>query len=329
MRNQLCTRVDLLPERAFSEVYKIFASIAEYGKERFRDKLIALLEPYVEDFSRNVSCQYLVAKILLHCPEKIKILDAQKTSINRRRFFKFSTSDALPKTHTFEEFEQLILSSAIKLTDNRTSLGESVTIVNTGAADDACWQFIIEGCNQVKETNFYNQSKKENTISKLPLIGRAIVRFERATSELEINIASQAEARAFVKILNHMIWSDNRQHFREQAIFDLSPLRDIGKEVLLVQHPSVKKVVINMLEVHFFGKNYPIIYGKNSKTIDVTNVIGDIKGCLSIDQAYFTAISTAGDSIKFGIKLPDKLDCLSVNRPLATLLAEQMGFLKQ
>ncbi len=131
---KMCTQFDQLP----IQVYKILTSITEFGHERFRDEIIAILEPHIQKFDRNKSCQYLVANVLLHYPQGIKILEAKKILNTRRRFFKFYTTDKFPKQFNIDKFLQTILSAAITLTEHRTSLGESVNIIRADNLTNNC-----------------------------------------------------------------------------------------------------------------------------------------------------------------------------------------------
>ncbi len=139
---------------------------------------------------------------------------------------------------------------------------------------------------------------------------------------------SRSQSRAFIKLLNRLIWADEQPHFKEQAVFDLSTLQNIGTEILHVRNPEVEKIIINMLEFQKIGKNYPITYGKNSKTMDVTATLDDITDCQTIEQVYFSAFLKNGEIVKFGVKPPDKLECVATYRPLASTLIEEMGLLK-
>ncbi|MDR1432962.1 MAG: hypothetical protein LBI61_01295 [Puniceicoccales bacterium] len=45
------------------------------------------------------SCQYLVAEMLLACPGNMKILEARKLSMHRRRSYRFSLTDEYPQKY--------------------------------------------------------------------------------------------------------------------------------------------------------------------------------------------------------------------------------------
>lgn len=74
-------------------------------------------------------------------------------------------------------------------------------------------------------------------------------------------------------------------------------------------------------------ESYPTRFGRNSKTVDVTNTLDRIKACKKIEQIYFSAMLHNDDCIKFGIKPPDKLDLTAAHRPFIYSLVEEMGLL--
>lgn len=321
---KLCTNAHKIP----SPMYEILANISEFGKESYRDIIINVLKDVLKEFNKACSCQYLVAQMLLHCPEKIKLLEAKRISDRRRRFFSFSITDGWPQAFTIKEFREKILSAATIFAEYRTSLGESVQLANLDdLTNDGCWQFNIELCNQIKTTTAYIQKERSEHLLILPIIGHIIVRVNHLRRELEINIESNTQARMFAKMLSQEIWQDNIEHFVERPIFDLSPIQSIGSDVVQTLNPEVNKIIVNMVEFWNADESYPTRFGRNSKTVNVTDTLDRIKTCKKIEQIYFSAVLNNNDCIKFGIMPPDKLDLTAAHRPFVYSLIEEMGLL--
>ena len=309
-------------------MYEILANISEFGRESYRDTIVSIIEGFFHGVDKAQSCQYLVALILLYCPDKIKILEAKRVFERKHRFYTFSIIDPWPQEFTIDQLQEKILSAAILFTQRRTSLGESVQVTNLDSLpDDEYWQFDVNLCDQVKTTAAYSRKLREECLLLLPLIGHIIVRINRTRHEIEINTESITQARSFADMLGQKIWEDNRTHFSEKPIFDLTPIQRIGAEVVQVLNRDVFKIVVNMVEFWGEGEIYPTRFGKNSKTMDVTNALDRIKTCQKIEQIYFSATLNNNDHIKFGIKPPDKLDSLAAHRPFVYSLIEEMGLL--
>jgi hypothetical protein len=65
-----------------------------------------------------------------------------------------------------DDLQHVIKTAATAVAEKRTALGESVSVFGGNMESDDCWQFTVQWCDKIRQTNIYDrETKGGNTVS--------------------------------------------------------------------------------------------------------------------------------------------------------------------